>query len=57
MEDENFRNTPIQFLIYKIKASFVPNSMSLPRSAQFLHVSAVLPKFAYVKFEKKLAFT
>ena len=32
----------IQFLIYKIKASFVPNSKPLPRLAHFLHVSDVL---------------
>ena len=32
----------IQFLIYKIKDSFVPNSKPLPRSAHFLHVSDVL---------------
>ena len=33
---------PIKFLIHKIKAPFIPNSMSLPRLARFLHVSEVL---------------
>ena len=33
---------PIQFLIYKIKASFVANSKPLQRFAQFLRVSPVL---------------
>ena len=27
----------IQYLVYKIKASFIPNSKPLPRSTQFLH--------------------
>ena len=30
-----FEMPPIQVLVYKIKASFVPNSKSLPRLAQF----------------------
>ena len=33
-----FEMPPIQVLIYKVKASFLPNSKSLPRLAQFLHV-------------------
>ena len=45
---------PIQFLIFKIKALFVPNSKPLPCFAQFRHVSAVLYQilrvFLVIKF-------
>ena len=36
-----FKMLPTQFLIYKVKSSFVPNSKHLPRLAQFLDVSVV----------------
>ena len=37
-----FKIPPIQFLVHKKNASFVPSSKPLPRLEQFLYVSAVL---------------